>query len=476
MSNSMPIIAVGGTALFYVAAVLVTFRILLRAHRDPASRIAWMFVVFALPGIGIIAYLLFWETKLSPRDQTRADNIKKAENEYIQDHQVPLSDIPQQFHKPFTFMQWVNKNVIAGWNKARLTKWSHEAIMDLIHDIDNAKKSVHISFYIWLDDDDGLEVIDAVIRAHERWVSCKILVDALGSKKLIRWKHWKELENSGVSAHIIFPVMSLRSRVDIRNHRKIAIIDEYITYNGSQNCCKSSFYVKAKYAPWTDIMVRITGPVAWQNQKIFISDWFIVTGEDISPMLSKTPQPEKNGIPAVAIGTGPSERYNAASHSFESVFSTAQKKLYIVTPYYVPSYSIQSSICQLAESWIDVKMIFTAHSDSFVVQYASRSYYRELLESWVEIYEHQVWILHSKIALVDDDLSFIGSANLDRRSFDLNYENNILLHGKEITSQIYERFDTYIEWSEQITLSEVCEWSKWTQIKNNLMATIGPLL
>jgi cardiolipin synthase len=269
---------------------------------------------------------------------------------------------------------------------------------------------------------------------------------------------------------------ALIGRIDLRNHRKIVVIDGRITYCGSQNCADPEFRIKARYAPWVDIMVRFEGPVAAQNQLLFASDWMTCTQEDLQGVLTQpVPVPEP-GFPAQVVGTGPTMRYSAMPEMFESLMASARHELVITTPYYVPDESMQNALCTSAYRGVDTTVVFPARNDSWIVAAASKSYYEDLLRAGVKIYEYEGGLLHAKTLTVDGEVTLIGSANLDRRSFDLNYENNILFYDSALTSEVRRRQQDYIERSQPVLAADVATWSLQRRLWNNTIGMLGPLL
>jgi len=222
-------------------------------------------------------------------------------------------------------------------------------------------------------------------------------------------------------------------------------------------------------------MVRIEGPLAWQQQKLFVADWYMVTGNDISNILTDIPKNVGNSL-GVSVGTGPSEAPESASEIFQTLIASALSEIRIVTPYYVPNAPLQSMLCCAARSGIAVQIIFPKKNDSFIVDGASKSYYEDLLEAGVQIYEYPLGLLHSKIITIDGKLSYIGSTNLDRRSFDLNFEDNVFLYDEKITTEINLRQDDYLQSCEKIELSQVQKWSIPRKVWYNILAIVGPLL
>ena len=266
-------------------------------------------------------------------------------------------------------------------------------------------------------------------------------------------------------------------RIDLRNHRKIVVIDDRITYCGSQNCADPEFLVKAKYAPWVDAVMRFEGPIARQNQFLFASDWMTYVDENLDDLLSKPlPLPVPGGAPAQVIGTGPTVRYSAMPEMFESLMFAARREVVVTTPYYVPDESLQNALCTTAYRGVDTTIVFPARNDSWVVGAASRSYYADLLAAGVKIYEYEGGLLHTKSLTLDGEVTLIGSANMDRRSFELNYENNILFHDPALTGAMRERQQEYIARSHPVTKEAVAAWPMSRRLWNNLIATLGPVL
>jgi cardiolipin synthase len=269
---------------------------------------------------------------------------------------------------------------------------------------------------------------------------------------------------------------ALKGRIDLRNHRKIVVIDDHITYCGSQNCADPAFLIKAKYAPWVDAVIRFEGPIAGQNQHLFAADWTAHTGEDLRELLLRPLAANGPGFAAQAFGTGPTVRYSAMPEMFESLIYSARRELVITTPYYVPDDSMQQALCACARRGVETTIVFPKRNDSWIVAAASRSYYGDLLAAGVRIFEYPDGLLHTKSLTLDGEVTLIGSANMDRRSFELNYENNILLYDPALTGEVRRRQDRYIAESIPIGVDEVEGWSWQRRLWNNAVAMLGPVL
>jgi cardiolipin synthase len=475
-----------GFALVTLLELAVIARILLRPHRDPASRVAWIVVVGAIPLLGMLAYLLLGEVNIGRRRVARLQAVlgrmPRIPPQTAGDATEIAAAIAERHRHLFQLGHSISGFEPVGGNVARLLADSNAAIDAMVADIDAAKDHVHVLFYIWLPDHNGCKVVQALKRAAARGVICRAMADDLGSRTMIRSEHWPAMRAAGVRVAAGLPIGNpllrpFAGRIDLRNHRKVVVIDDRITYCGSQNCADPEFLVKAKYAPWVDAVMRFEGPIARQNQHLFASDWMTYVDENLDELLGRPlPLPMPGGVPAQVIGTGPTVRYSAMPELFESLMFAARREIVVTTPYYVPDESLQNALCTTAYRGVDTTIVFPARNDSWFVGAASRSYYADLLAAGVRIYEYEGGLLHTKSLTLDGEVTLIGSANMDRRSFELNYENNILFHDPALTRAMRERQQDYIARSVRVTREAVAAWPMSRRLWNNLIATLGPVL
>jgi cardiolipin synthase len=461
----------------------LAIRALLRPHRQPASRIAWVVVIMAVPVVGAIAYLLLGEVSVGRHRAWRMRRIltQIPELGIHMEKKLEPPEIPEAYRHLFRVGASISGFEPVGGNRATLMADSNAAIDAMVADIDAAIDHVNLLFYIWLPDNNGLQMVAALERAAMRGVTCRAMADDLGSRRLIRSMHWKRMADAGVKLVRALPIgnpllLQLRGRVDLRNHRKILVIDDRITYCGSQNCADPEFRIKAKYAPWVDVMMRFEGPIVRQNQILFASDWLAHVDDGVDAMLRRPVQASPNGFPAQVIGTGPMVRASAMPELFESLIYSAREELVISTPYYVPDEAMQVALCGAAYRGVRTTIIFPARNDSFIVGAASRSYYADLLAAGVRIFEFENGLLHTKSLTLDRSVTLIGSANMDRRSFELNFENNILFYDSELTAAMRRRQDSYIAQSRPVTPDMVASWGPGRRLLNNSVAMLGPIL
>ena len=471
--------------LHVLVVVVALLHILLRRHRQPESRAAWMLMVLALPYVGALAYLLVGQTSVG---RARIERMREAQQslpsldaasgwEAVRASGEVLGDRERLFRVGASISGYA---AVSG-NRAQLMADSDAAIEAMVAAIDAAKQHVHLMFYIWLDDHNGRRMAQALIRAAGRGVACRAMIDDLGSRDFQKTATWRALKKAGVLTRRALPVgipllRMLRGRIDLRDHRKILVIDNRVTFCGSQNCADPAFLPKARFAPWVDVVMRVEGPVVRQNQHLFACDWMGNGGDDISALLAVPMPPAVPGFPAQVVGTGPTFRNSAMSEMFTSLIFAARRTLFITTPYYVPTPSLQQALCACAARGVDTTIIFPARNDDFAVGATSRSYYESLLEAGVKIHEFQQGLLHTKSLTMDGEITLIGSANMDRRSFDLNYENNILLQDAATTAAMRARQEQYLAQSSPVLLEHVRDWGPGRRLWNNALAIIGPLL
>ncbi len=483
--NEGAVSAVLATGVHILVQIALIVRVLLRPHREAASRIAWIVVILAVPVAGILAYLLLGETNIGRK---RVARLQQVVSQFPDINAIEGADaagvgddIPERYVHLFEAGKTVNGFDPVRGNRATLMEDSNTGIDSIVADIDAAKAHVHLLFYIWLTDNNGLKVAEALKRAAARGVACRAMADDLGSRAMIRSEVWKEMSSAGVhlgrALQIGNPLLRpLKGRIDLRNHRKIVVIDNRITYCGSQNCADPEFRVKAKFAPWVDALMRFEGPIVRQNQLLFAGDWEAETAENIDHILTEPFAGAGQGFPAQVIGTGPTVRNSAMPEIFETLIYAARRKLIISTPYYVPVEAMQAALCASARRGVDTNIIFPARNDSWIVGAASRSYYEGLIAAGVHVYEYVGGLLHTKSLTIDGEVTLIGSANMDRRSFELNYENNILFYDEPLTAIMVQRQERYIAESGRVSAEMVDRWTWRRRLWNNTIAMIGPVL
>lgn len=467
-----------------VVLLQVTFiiRALLRSGLTPPARLAWVTIISALPGVGIAAYFLFGEIRLQRANRER---MREVRNQLLAvQHAAP--DLPAQIAGP------ARPSFAAGYatsgftprdgNRLTLLPEGDAMMEDMFAAIEAAEEHVHVLFYIWLPDTTGTRMAEALCAAARRGVACRVLVDDHGARRLIRSPLWRHMEGAGVALERAAPVGNplialLFKRLDLRNHRKIVVVDNRLSWVGSRNCADAAFAIKRRYAPWVDLLMRLEGPAVRQQQAVFLHDWMTHHSEDLSALLSQHgPDPEVGSVIAQVIASGPDDVYSTPSDTLRAMFYGATERIVVTTPYYVPDHALHVALCSAAERGVKVDLVLPARNDSRIVGAASESLYPDLIRAGVRIHLFEPGLIHSKIVTVDGLYGMIGTANLDHRSFDLNYENSLLFQCADVTAALDERQMSYIARAHPIDSADLARWSLLRRLRNNTVALASPLL
>lgn len=465
----------------FALRVAIAVYLLVRRRFDPATTLAWVIVILAVPVVGLFAYFMFGEIRLGSRRAARhAEIIRRtrlAAGSSAPEGRYP--ELPERLAPIATLASAVGGTDPLGGNELRLMDKTDTVLDAMVEDIDAAREHCHLLFYIYLDDGAGQRVAEALMRAAGRGVACRLLVDAVGSNHFCSSELRGRLERSGVRVVEALPASFVRmafARLDLRNHRKLAIVDGRIGYTGSQNIADATFAIKKRYAPWVDAVLRIRGPVVRDLQELFIEDWFLDSGEALAHLLSFSVDAVPGGVPVQVMGTGPNS-YNAALHHVsQAAFHVAREELLLTTPYFVPDATTATSLCTAARRGVRTMLVVPQLNDSPLVACASRAYYQDLLEAGVEVHEYTKGLLHAKTMTVDRSLAFMSTANLDRRSFELNLEVSTLVYDSDFASQLRFLQRSYMADSVQIDPSE---WQarRWPRrLVENAAAMFSPLL
>jgi cardiolipin synthase len=479
-NGALPIVAVVAE---FAARVIVAAVILVRSRGTPAVRLAWLVVVFALPVVGIVAYLLVGEVRFGRRRARRHRQI--AERITVQHVarvlKPPPSDaIVLEEHRQVAHLaESVGGNRPHGGHEMRLFGDTDLFIQALVEDIEHAQAHCHLEFYIFLADHSGTRVAEALTRAAGRGVACRVLVDGVGSQAFLRSDLRRSMEAEGVRVVEALPASLLRlafARIDLRNHRKVAVIDGAIGYCGSQNIADAEFAIKPRYAPWVDAMVRLQGPAVRDLQVLFVQDWYLDTDESLEDLLAISPAPSPEGAVVQIVGTGPAAYNEALRQMTQASFHAAREELILTTPYFVPDVATVSALYTTARRGVETTLVVPARNDSPVVAAASRSYYEPLLDAGVRVHEYQQGLLHAKTLTLDRCLALVTTANLDRRSFELNFEVSLVVYDTDFASELRLLQKSYIDGSTAV--SEPA-WKRrgWpTKLLQNGAGMLAPLL
>jgi len=457
--------------------------LLLSKKKSDSAKIAWMLLIIVLPFIGTVIFLLIGTRRLGSRRRKRHKEIQETIPQNVSSHinnpKLYSSDVNPKYSSISHIAETIGGSHVLSGNHASLFGDSDQLIDSIASDIKNAKSNCHILSYIMLVDEAGYKISDALIDATSRGVECRLLLDSMGSKAFLSSALCKKIKDAGVHVVEALPANLLRAifaRVDLRNHRKIAVIDNTIGYMGSNNIAEPSFAPKPKFAPWVDASVRLTGPIVRELQAIFIQDWFMDSDEDLSFLLKEPLEVDVSGFAAQLMATGPNSNNLALSQLLQTAFFSAKEELVITTPYFSPDDSTESALLISAKRGIETHLVLPARNDSKLVQAASKSRYGALLNAGVQIHEFEGGLLHAKTMTIDREIALIGSANMDRRSLDLNFEISMLVYDSDFASELRFLQATYMEQSTSVSVDVPSQWSLGRRLWQNGVSLIAPIL
>jgi len=433
---------------------LIMAIVILSRKRTPTTAIAWLVIVFSVPTLGMILYFLIGENRLGRTRMQRHEEVVEHVHGKIPTRmilsEVSRPDINPEFRPIAILAESLGASAPIGCNDLTLLSEPTEMIDRLEEDIGQAKEHCHLLYYIVNDDDLGRRVVEALLQAVGRGVECRLLIDAVGGKHFIGSRSWKKMQHGGVQLASALPGNALRARVarlDLRNHRKLAIIDANIAYTGSQNLSGPIYPRKKAYGAWVDATVRLVGPAAAHLHTLFIEDWYLETSQlpADSECFTFCNIDIVKGITAQVLPTGPLSRDAPLQKVIIQALHLAEQEAVLTTPYFIPDDAIVAAIRSSAMRGVQIDLVVPKRSDNWIAQAAGRSYYAELLDVGVRIHEHQKGMLHAKTLTVDKNFALIGSANLDIRSFMLNFEVALLIYDNNFSSNLRFLQERYMQ-------------------------------
>lgn len=433
-------------------------------NRRPTTAMAWLLGIFFVPALGLVLFLLFGNFRLSRKRRAQ----QEAVNTRVRAGTSELATLESHYSGP----EWVasaaelNKTLgslpMVDGNSVDLLPGYPDSMKAMAAAVREAKEFVNAEFYIMSSDHVTDELLTALEDAAERGVEVRLLFDHLGtlrikgySKLLARLKaskiHWRPMLP-------LRPVHGQWRRPDLRNHRKILVIDGETAFTGSQNLIEPS-YNNPRHRKigreWVELMACLRGPIVTSLNVVFATDWLGETDESIEGQLAHRPELHAGGITAQVVPSGPGFITENNLRLFNTLIYSAQHKISICSPYFVPDDSLLYAVTTAAQRGVDVELFVSEKGDQFLVHHAQQSYYEALLEAGVRIYLYKApSVLHAKHFTIDDEVAVLGSSNMDMRSFSLNLEVSVMLLGEDIVQRIRAVEDTYRDISHELLLDD----------------------
>jgi cardiolipin synthase len=468
------------TVIGYLIPVVALF--IVPVNRKPTAATAWLLVMFVLPYVGLLVFLLIGSPKL-PRWRRAQQRTMETRIEALAARVKELPGMALMIDPPTPprvapFARLANHlgglPAVDG-NAVELLHDYGEVFRRIAEAIDAAKRFVHVEYYALSSDDETESVFAALERAQRRGVTVRVLLDQFGSRNYPHYRATRErLSNAGIEWHLMLPFRPAHgelARFDLRNHRKIVVIDGMVGFTGSQNMIRRNYFRRDKIY-YDELVALVSGPVVMELNAAFVTDWNAES--DVQLDAQTAPEilvfPPAGGDALCQVlpsGSGFDDENNLKL--FTSLIYAAQRKLVITNPYFVPDDSLMVAITCAAQRGVDVSLINSAVNDQFFVSNAQHSYYEQLMRAGVKVYWYRAPVLlHSKCMAIDEDIAVIGSSNLDIRSFQLNMEVTLIVYDRDAVTQLRQIEAGYLERSRLLTLEEWQQRSLLRRLAENI--------
>ena len=469
--------------LLHVAVLLAVALRLFSRRNTNGSALAWLLLVILVPVVGVVMYLLIGERRLGRTWMRRAIAMQPQVLEWARGIPAASLAAPDSLAPGAQGIcrlasGAVGMPLMAG-HRLQLLPDSESSMQALIADIDAATASVHTEFYIWSAGGFVDDFVAALTRAAQRGVACSALMDSLGSRPFFKSESVARLRAAGVRVVEVLPVNPLRAlfvRFDLRDHRKIAVIDRRIAYTGSMNIADPRFFKQdAGVGEWVDAMVRVEGPAAWALEAVSLSLTALQTGADFAP----PPPPDLPPAGSSLVQIFPSGPQSSSRHIEQLLLAaiySARREVVLTTPYFIPSEALLTALRSAAMRGVRVVLIVPARVDSMLVRYAGNAYFNDLLAAGVEVLCFGDGLLHTKSMVIDGEVTIFGTVNLDLRSFELNFEVSLIAYDVAFSAATRELQARYAARSTPIDQAQWLARPWWRRTLENAVQMMSPLL
>ncbi len=465
-----------GLTLFVIT--VVTACVVISENRNPVRSLAWLTVLTVVPVFGLMLYFIFGRDVKSKRaalSRSMKRKLRRREKAvWPNSASIPLADESRQLIK---VAGTLTGNGIHTGNGATVYDNGREMFDALIKDIEGATRYVYIQFYIIENDEVGRRLQQALIGASSRGVKVYLIYDPVGSVGTGK-KFFKSMESAGVVVKPFIPVRfpGFGVRINWRNHRKQCVIDGAYGYVGGMNIADRYVDGGREFDSWRDIHVRVSGSVVRSIESSFVTDWGFM-GDDFDALFDEQPLTSEGGeLTMQVVTSGPTSQWANIELLFLRAIGRARRRIYIETPYFLPTEGLLSMLQSSALGGVDVRIMVPRRSDSAVLTYASSSYVSECLRAGIKIYFYEPGMLHSKTMIVDDEMVTIGSTNFDFRSFEHNFEVNLFIYSAAFNEEMANRFHEALRNATRIFPDKWAGRSRVRRIKESLMRLLAPIL
>ena len=474
------------TLLHVLIIIGVSIRVI-KVKLPVATSLAWLLLVFFLPLLGATAYLVLGEKRLGRQYRERTRAIKARYERWLHDLPPEIRSDPQGLSPEAQALSRLAENSVnipaLSGNRIELLEATELILQAMVSDIDRAEKFCHLEFYIWTEGGRADEVGAALLRAAGRGVTCRVLLDAIGSADFVKGHLLEQLKAGGIEVAFALPVSSIsvfKVRPDLRLHRKIVVIDDAAGYTGSFNLVDPRLFKQdAGVGEWVDAMVRLEGPGVLALNALFSWDWEVETGRDLNAKVEEGDPSSVHRAGETDVQVIPSGPGMTGSGIYQllllSIYS-ARHEIIMTTPYFVPDEAVSTALLTAAERGVKVTVIMPERNDSRLVHYTCRSYFDDMLAAGIQIFGFTGGLLHTKSVVVDRHVALFGSVNLDVRSFWLDFEVTLGVYDPDFAERLTALQNRYIEDSKPVNLQTWQQRSGRERFVENLARLASPLL
>jgi cardiolipin synthase len=467
--------------IFFVVVGFALVPLVLVRRKEPASTAAWILTLVFLPALGTILFLMFGRDRVRWPAKRKRDLDRVVRDRVAAAMERPPPPIPAQLSSLeralFRVGECLSHTRPTGGNKVDVLTDGNSTYDSIGAAIDGARHHVHAQYYLIRDDATGRWFRERLVAAARRGVAVRLLMDGYGCFALgAAWR--RPLHHAGAKVASFLPMHSvLLQPVNLRNHRKILVVDGSTAFTGGYNVGDEYRGTMPGLGEWRDVHLRIVGPAAGELQRIFFQDWAFASGETVEPDGYFPNTAAENGDATVAIiPSGPDTRNEAIHRMFFGAIVGGEREIAITTPYFVPTESILVAMELAAMRGVDIKIVLPGRSNHAVTFHAGRSFYSQLLDAGVDIREYEPGIVHAKTLVVDSQVALVGSANMDLRSFRLNFEVHALVHDTSTANAVRDNFERAVQKSRRIEGAAWEHRSAGLRVKEGASRLVSPLL
>lgn len=475
-------------SLVIVSNIVFAIFIIFKERRDVGSTWAWLLVLFFMPVLGFILYILLGMQSLKRErlfqwedlDKVGIGNVYKKQLEQIESQRFEFRNEAEKKHQDLIYMLLKNNYAVLTENNAvEIITDGREKFNKLFADIANARSYVHVQYYIIQNDKLGNQLIELLTEKAKEGVTVRVLYDDLGSRRLTR-SFFKKYRKAGGQAEAFFPskLRFINLRMNYRNHRKLIVVDGEIAYIGGFNVGDEYVGLHKKFGYWRDTHLRIEGPAVYLIQTRFILDWNqasrdykIAYDPDLFPRFAP-----KGEIGVQIVTSGPVSMYEHIKNGFLKMIASAKESIYIQTPYFIPDASLMEALRIALLTRVQVNIMIPDKSDHPFIRWASLSHIGELLKSGANVYLYHKGFIHAKSIVIDEEIASVGSANMDVRSFKLNFEANAFLYDERLAKQLNDTFREDMKVSSLLTYEQYLQRPLGIRFKESISRLLSPIL